>query len=260
MDYRTLLVEDVGRVRWITINRPEKLNTLNAEVLSELELAVAEARDGAGVGVLVLTGAGEKAFVAGADIAELVGLTPAAAQRLAARGQRLFGAIAGSDKPVIAAVNGFTLGGGCELALACHLRIAAANARFGQPEVKLGLIPGYGGTQRLPRLVGQGRALELLLTGAMIDAPTALAWGLVNRVVEPAALRATVQQLAEGMLAVSPVALARCLDAVRSGAGAPLERGLEIEALQFGHCFASEDMREGTAAFLEKRPASFPGR
>jgi len=260
MDYRTLLVEDVGGVRWITVSRPEKLNALNAEVLAELDAAVAAAGSQAAVRALVLTGAGEKAFVAGADIAELAGLTPAAAQRLAARGQRLFGALAGSDKPVIAAVNGFALGGGCELALACHLRIASANARFGQPEVKLGLIPGYGGTQRLPRLVGQGRALELLLTGAMIDAPTALAWGLVNRVVEPAALRAAVQQLAEQIVAVSPVAVARCLEAVRGGAGLPLERGLAVEALEFSLCFASEDMREGTAAFLAKRAPEFPGR
>jgi enoyl-CoA hydratase len=260
MELRTLTIEDAGGVRWLTVSRPEKLNALNREVLSELELAVAEARDDAGVRVVVLTGAGDKAFVAGADIAEFVGLTPAAAQELAARGQRLFGAIEGMSKPVLAAVNGFALGGGCELALACHLRVAASTARFGQPEVKLGLIPGYGGTQRLPRLVGPGRALELLLTGAMIDAPTALAWGLVNRVVEPAALRATAQQLAEQILAVSPAAVGRCLQAVRDGGGLPLERGLQVEAMQFGLCFASEDMREGTAAFLEKRPASFPGR
>jgi len=260
MEYRTLTIEDVGGIRWLTVTRPEKLNALNSEVIAELGTAVAAAGSHPAVRALVLTGAGEKAFVAGADIAEFVGLTPAAAQELAARGQRLFSALEGLSKPVIAAINGFALGGGCELALACHLRIAAANARFGQPEVKLGLIPGYGGTQRLPRLVGQGRALELLLTGAMIDAPTALAWGLVNRVVEPAALRATVQQLAEQMLAVSPVAVARCLEAVRAGAGLPLERGLEVEAQQFGLCFASEDMREGTAAFLAKRPPSFPGR
>jgi enoyl-CoA hydratase len=185
-------------VRWLTVNRPDKLNALNREVLADLERALAAARDEAGVGAIAVTGAGEKAFVAGADIAEFVGLTPAAAQELSARGQRLLDAIEAMPKPVIAAVNGFALGGGCELALACHLRVAAANARFGQPEVKLGLIPGYGGTQRLPRLVGQGRALELLLTGAVIDAPTALSWGLVNRVVEPAALAGGGRPLPRG--------------------------------------------------------------
>ena len=260
MGYATLGVEDLGGVRWITVSRPEKMNALNREVLAELDAALAAAAAEPAVRVLVLTGAGDKAFVAGADIAELAGLTPAEAEALAARGQRLFSAIEGMAKPVIAAVNGFALGGGCELALACHLRIAAATARFGQPEVRLGLIPGYGGTQRLPRLVGPGRALELLVTGAMVDAATALAWGLVNRVVEPDALRATVQQLAEQAVAVSPVAVARCLEAARAGAGLPLERALQVEAAQFGLCFASEDMREGTAAFLEKRKASFPGR
>jgi enoyl-CoA hydratase len=260
MELGTLKVHDEGRVRWLTVNRPDKLNALNREVLADLERALAAARDEAGVGAIAVTGAGEKAFVAGADIAEFVGLTPAAAQELSARGQRLLDAIEAIPKPVIAAVNGFALGGGCELALACHLRVAAANARFGQPEVKLGLIPGYGGTQRLPRLVGQGRALELLLTGAMIDAPTALSWGLVNRVVEPTVLAPTVQQLAEQILAVSPVAVGRCLAAVHDGAGLPLERALAVEAMQFALCFASEDMREGTAAFLEKRQASFPGR
>jgi enoyl-CoA hydratase len=260
MELGTLTIHDEGRVRWVTVNRPDKLNALNREVLSDLERAFAAAREDAAVGAIAVTGAGDKAFVAGADIAELAGMNPAAAQELAASGQRLLDAIEAMPKPVIAAVNGFALGGGCELALACHLRVAATNARFGQPEVKLGLIPGYGGTQRLPRLVGRGRALELLLTGAMIDAPTALSWGLVNRVVEPAALAATVQQLAGQILAVSPVAVSRCLEAVRRGAGLPLERALAVEAMQFALCFASDDMREGTAAFLAKRQASFPGR
>ena len=260
MGHPTLVIDDVSGARWLTINRPDKLNALNRDVVVDLERAIAEARDDAAVKVIVLTGAGEKAFVAGADIAEFVELTPAAAQELAARGQRLLSAIAGMSKPVIAAVNGFALGGGCELALACHLRIAASHARFGQPEVKLGLIPGYGGTQRLPRLVGQGRALELLLTGAMIDAPTALAWGLVNRVVEPGALRAAAQGLAEQIMTVSPVAVGRCLQAVQDGADLPIERALGVEAMQFGLCFASEDMHEGTAAFLGKRQAAFTGR
>ncbi|MFH1176318.1 MAG: enoyl-CoA hydratase-related protein [Acidobacteriota bacterium] len=260
MSYQYLLFEDVDGVRVVTINRPEKLNALNAQVLVELDLAVEEAATAAAVRALVLTGAGEKAFVAGADIAEFVALTPAGAQELARRGQRLFTTIEELDKPVIAAVNGFALGGGCELALACHLRVASRNAKFGQPEVKLGLIPGYGGTQRLPRLVGRGRALELLLTGGMIDAATAHSWGLVNRLVEAGDARAGALKLAEEILAVSPVAVARCLEAVRAGLDLPLGRALEVEAALFGLCAASEDMREGATAFLEKRPARFTGR
>ncbi len=260
MSLATLLVEDVSGVRWLTVNRPDKLNALNRQVLADLEAAVQEAAAAPEVKALAITGSGDKAFVAGADIAELTSLTPADAEALSQRGQRLFDLIAGLGKPVIAAVNGFALGGGCELALACHLRMAAANAKFGQPEVRLGLIPGYGGTQRLPRLVGQGRALELLLTGAMIDAPTALSWGLVNRVVELAALHPATQQLAEQVLAVSPVAVSRCLLAVRNGASLPLGSGLAGETAQFALCFASDDMKEGTAAFLEKRKPEFPGR
>jgi enoyl-CoA hydratase len=247
-------------VRWIRVNRPDKLNALNREVLSELDAALTAARSEPAVRALVLTGVGEKAFVAGADIAEFEGLSAEQAQAHVRRGQQLFDAVEGSRIPVIAAVNGFALGGGCELAMACHLRVAAANARFGQPEVKLGLIPGYGGTQRLPRLVGRGRALELLLSGSLIDAPTALAWGLVNRVVEPAELAATAQKLAEEILAVSPAAVARCLEAVAGGADRPLAAGLELEAALFGQAASSEDGREGVAAFLAKRPARFPGR
>jgi enoyl-CoA hydratase len=258
MSRNTLLVEDAGAVRWVTVNRPDKLNALNREVLAELDEVLAAARDDAAVRALVLTGAGEKAFVAGADIAEFQGLSAEQAEALARRGQLLFDAIEGSRFPVIAAVNGFALGGGCELAMACHLRVASANARFGQPEVKLGLIPGYGGTQRLPRLVGRGRAREGLLTATLSAAAPAHAWGLVNRVVEPAELRGAAQTLAEAILAVSPVAVAHCLAAVAGGA--PIGRGLELEASRFGRCATSEDMREGVAAFLEKRPPQFPGR
>ena len=260
MAWNPLQVENVGTVRWIRVNRPDKLNALNREVLAELEAALEAARGEAAVRALVLSGVGEKAFVAGADIAEFEGLSAEQAQAAARRGQRLFGAVEGSRIPVIAAVNGFALGGGCELAMSCHLRVASTNARFGQPEVKLGLIPGYGGTQRLPRLVGRGRALELLLSGAMIDAPTALAWGLVNRVVDPAELAATAQQLAEGIVAVSPAAVAGCLEAVAGGADRPLAGALELEAALFGRAVSSEDGREGVAAFLAKRPAKFPGR
>ncbi|GBC79172.1 Short-chain-enoyl-CoA hydratase [bacterium HR09] len=255
-----VLVEDRGRVRWLTINRPEKLNALNREVLAALERAFAEAVAESSVGAVVITGAAEKAFVAGADIAEFQGLSPAQAQALARRGQALFSTIEESPKPVIAAVNGFALGGGMELAMACHLRVAAENAKFGQPEVKLGLIPGYGGTQRLPRLVGKGRALELLLTGAMIDAATALSWGLVNRVVPQAELSASAQKLAEDILAVAPTAVTRCLEAVNVGLEGPLAEGLQMEAALFGLCAATEDFKEGVSAFLEKRPARFPGR
>lgn len=254
-----LLVEDRGSVRWLTINRPDKLNALNSQVLSALEEAVGAALKEASVRALVITGAGPKAFVAGADIAEFQGLSPAQAQALAARGQKLFTALEEAPKPVLAAVNGFALGGGMELAMACHLRVASETAKFGQPEVKLGLIPGYGGTQRLPRLVGRGRALELLLTGKMIDAKTALAWGLVNQVVPPEELESATQKLAEEILAVAPTAVSWCLKAVTEGQDLTLASGLELEAALFGLCASTEDFREGVSAFLEKRQAHFPG-
>jgi len=260
MGFETIALERRGQVGWITVDRPDKLNALDEQVLRELEAAVEELSADPGVGALALTGAGAKAFVAGADIAGFVGLSPEQGNELARRGQSLFSRIEASKKPVLAAVNGFALGGGCELALACHLRLAAQGARFGQPEVKLGLIPGYGGTQRLSRLVGRGRALELLLTGGMIDAGTALAWGLVNRVVAAEELLPATQKLAEEILAVSPFAVARCLEAVAGGLDLPLAQGLALEAGLFGACFASEDMAEGVGAFLAKRPPSFTGR
>jgi enoyl-CoA hydratase len=260
MGWQTLQVDDRDGVRWIVIDRPGKLNALDRTVMVELGEAIDAAAGDASVHVVVVTGAGEKAFVAGADIAEFAGMTAAAAHDLAARGQALFARIERLAKPVIAAVNGFALGGGCELAMACHLRVASSNARFGQPEVKLGLIPGYGGTQRLPRLVGRGRALEMLLTGKMIDAATALAWGLVNAVVAPAELAAAVARLAAELAEVSPVAAGHCLDAVGLGADVPLERAMSHEADRFALCAASEDMREGVAAFLDKRPPRFLGR
>jgi enoyl-CoA hydratase len=259
MAFENLLVEDSDGVRWITINRPAKLNALNSSVIGELEQAVAEAAADGSVKAVVLTGAGEKAFVAGADIAEFAALSPDAARKLSRRGQRLFDSIAALPKPVIAAVNGFALGGGCELAMACHLRVASTGARFGQPEVKLGLIPGYGGTQRLARLIGKGRALELLLTGGTVDAATAHAWGLVNRVVEASALQAAARDLAQGIVAVAPLAVAHCLEAVERGLELPLEQAELHEAALFGLCFATQDAREGTTAFLEKRPPRFTG-
>lgn len=260
MGFTTLLVEGDGPIQTVIFNRPDKLNALDRTVLEELEAAVRQAADDPTVRVVVLTGMGDKAFVAGADIGEFVGRSPAQGTALARRGQTLFDRIEKLPKPVIAAVNGYALGGGCELAMACHLRVASSKARFAQPEVKLGLIPGYGGTQRLPRLVGRARALDLLLTGRMIDAATALEWGLVNRVVEPAQLLEAAKALASEILAVSPVAVASCLQAVAAGMELPLERGVEVEAELFGRCFSSEDMKEGTAAFLEKRSPSFPGR
>jgi enoyl-CoA hydratase len=260
MPFENLLLRDQGGVRWITVNRPAKLNAINASVIAELAQAVEDASADVQVRAVVLTGAGEKAFVAGADIAEFVGISAEAARALAGRGQRLFDAVGGLTKPTIAAVNGLALGGGCELAMACHLRVASSTARFGQPEVKLGLIPGFGGTQRLPRLVGKGRALELLLTGGTVDAGTAHAWGLVNRVVEPGELHEAAQKLAEEIAAVAPVAAARCLQAVAMGLDLPLREAQEHEAALFGLCFATEDSREGIAAFLEKRPARFTGR
>ena len=260
MPFEDLIVHDESGVRWLTVNRPAKLNALNASVIAELGQAATEAATDASVRAVVLTGSGEKAFVAGADIAEFVGMSAGEAEALSRRGQRLCDAIEALPKPVIAAVNGFALGGGCELAMACHLRVASANARFGQPEVKLGLIPGYGGTQRLPRLVGRGRALELLLTGGTIDAATALGWGLVNRVVEAGELHGAAQKLAEEIAAVAPRAAARCLEAVDLGLNLPLGQAQRHEAALFGLCFATEDAREGSAAFLEKRPARFAGR
>jgi enoyl-CoA hydratase len=259
MPFENIAVDDSEGVRWITVNRPAKLNALNAAVLAELERAIGEASREATVRAVVITGAGEKAFVAGADIGEFAGLSAEAARELSRGGQHLFDAIAGLRKPTIAAVNGFALGGGCELAMACHLRVASTAARFGQPEVKLGLIPGYGGTQRLPRLVGKGRALELLVTGRTIDAATALAWGLVNRVVEPGELHATAQALAREILAVAPLAVAGCLEAVEVGLSLPLDHGERHEAALFALCFATQDVREGTAAFLEKRAPRFTG-
>jgi enoyl-CoA hydratase len=254
-----ILVEKIDRVAFITLNRPEKLNALNNEVLKELELALADLEQDPEVGVVVLTGAGEKAFVAGADISELRSLDTAGARTQALRGQAVFQRIESMPKPVIAAVNGFALGGGCELALACHIRIASENARFGLPEVSLGLIPGYGGTQRLPRLVGKGVAMDLILSGEMVPAADALRMGLVSRVVPQADLKATTEKLARTILSRGPVALRNAIAAVNEGLEMPQDRGLQYEAALFGLLAATQDMQEGTGAFLEKRQAQFKG-
>lgn len=257
MSSDVVTTNDLGGVRVITVNRPDKLNALNAAVFDGLEAAVAGVADDPAIGAAIITGAGEKAFVAGADIGQFVGADTAAGEAASRRGQQVFAAIEQSGTVFIAAINGFALGGGCELALSCHLRVAATTARFGQPEVKLGLIPGWGGTQRLTRLIGRGRALELLLGGGMIDAATALAWGLVNRVVEPTEVLATALKMAEGILQVSPAAVATAIAAVNVGADLSLDRALQLEARLFGACFGTPDMVEGVDAFLAKRPPHF---
>jgi enoyl-CoA hydratase len=255
-----ITVETIDRIAWLTINRPEKLNALNTEVLKELDCAFAGLEHDTSVGVVVVTGSGEKAFVAGADIAELKDLDTASARRQGLAGQAVFERIERMPKPVIAMVNGFALGGGCELALSCHVRVASENARFGLPEVSLGIIPGYGGTQRLPRLVGKGVALDMILSAEMVGAADALRMGLVSRVFPQAELKAGVEKLAKTMLSRGPIALANALTAVHQGMEMSQEQGQQFEAALFGLLAASEDMKEGMGAFLEKRPAQFKGR
>lgn len=258
--YRYLNLELRDRIATLVIQRPEKLNALNAELIDELDRAVRDLAADDEVRGVILTGAGEKAFVAGADIAELAQLEPLAALRTSRRGQDVFRALERLPKPVIAAVNGFALGGGLELALACDLRIASENARFGLPEVKLGVIPGYGGTIRLPRLVGRGRALEMIMTGEMIDAAEAHRIGLVNRVVPQAELLEAARALLAKIAANGPLAVALALEAVDRGYDVTLDDGFALESNLFGILAATEDMREGMQAFLEKRAANFQGR
>ena len=254
-----LLAEQEG-IATVTVNRPDKLNALNDEVISHLSAAFTRCRDSAAIGAVVLTGAGEKAFIAGADIAVLSALDPKTAKETATRGQQLTLLIETLGKPVLAAINGYAFGGGLEMAMACTIRLAAEGAKMGQPEVKLGLLAGYGGTQRLPRLVGKGRALELLLTGEPIDAAEAHRIGLVNRVVKKEALLEETRALAKKILAVGPVAVRHTLDAVHRGLDVPLADGLRIEAELFGQIATTSDMKEGTTAFLEKRPPKFTGK
>jgi enoyl-CoA hydratase len=258
MAYETLLVEDRGAVRQITVNRPEKLNALNRATLTELLEAFEAAADPA-VRVVVLTGAGTKAFVAGADISEMTALSPIQARDFSRLGQRLMVRIEQLGKPVVAMVNGFALGGGMELAMACHLRIASDTAKFGQPEVNLGLIPGFGGTQRLLRLAGRGAALELCLLGQPIDAARALALNLVTRVVPAADLAAETAKIADQLAAAAPQALRGILDAVIVAGEGALEAGLDYETQAFALAFSTQDMKEGTDAFLTRRKASFIG-
>ena len=255
-----LLTRDLDAVRTITINRPDKLNALNAATLDALHDAFSAAAADPGVRVVVLTGAGQKAFVAGADISEMNGLTPVQGRDFSLRGQRMMRAVETMPKPVIAMVNGFALGGGLELAMCCHLRIAAETAKIGQPEVSLGLIPGFGGSQRLLRLAGRAATLELCLTGAPIDAARALQLGIVNRMVTADALETETMALAAQLARSAPLALRGVLDCVNFGGECGIEEGLAYEAAQFGLMFATDDMREGTTAFLERRKPSFVGR
>ena len=258
MSYETITLNVADRIATLTVNRPDKLNALNSRVIAELGEMIDSLRADRDVGGVILTGAG-RAFVAGADISELEQVAGDSVEALAKRGQSVFRRFETSPKPTIAAVNGFALGGGCELAMACDIRIASESAKFGQPEVKLGLIPGYGGTQRLPRLVGRGRALQLLLTGEIIDAQEALRIGLVNRVVAADELLQAANSMMRAMLANAPLALAACITAVNDGADAALDTALALEASAFGRLGATDDKREGTRAFLEKRAATFTG-
>jgi enoyl-CoA hydratase len=260
MSFDNLLLERDGAVAVITVNRPAVRNALNRQTIDELRRAVLDLRHDEGVRAIVLTGSGDKAFVAGADINELHSLTPAGARDYAVTGQHVFDLIESLGKPVVAAVNGFALGGGCELALACTLRVAADSARLGQPEINLGLIPGFGGTQRLARLVGKGRALEMLLTGEPVSAEEAWRIGLVNRVVPAAQLATESRDLARKLAQKAPAAARHTIEAVNRGLRMSLSEGLAMEAALFGLTCATEDMREGTKAFLEKRAAAFSGR
>ena len=261
MSYVRILFEaDEQGIVLLSVNRPDRLNALSSEVLGELEDAFARVESEPALRAAIITGAGEKSFIAGADIAEIASLSPAAAHEFALRGQRVFRRLETSRKPAVAAINGYALGGGLELAMAATVRFASENARLGQPEVKLGIIPGYGGTQRLPRLVGRGRALEMLLTGEMVDAAEAHRIGLVNKVVPGDKLLAEAEALARKMLANAPVAVALTMEAVDGGLDAELEEGLRLEAAMIGLAAATEDCREGTRAFLEKRQAAFVGR
>ena len=260
MSYDTLLFDLADGIATITVNRPDKLNALNRTVIHELGEVAQRVSEEPEVRAVILTGAGPKAFVAGADIAELAQCDARAAETLSQAGSRVFRQLERCPKPVLAAVNGFALGGGCELALACHLRIAAEPAKFGQPEVKLGITPGYGGTVRLPRLIGRGPALELLLTGGIIDAREALRIGLVNRVVPADRLLAESAGLLRAILENAPLAVRECLRLVDEQEPLPLDEALALESHRFGTLADSEDFRQGTAAFLEKRKPEFRGR
>jgi len=257
---KNVLYEKKGAIAYVTLNRPKVLNALNQQTWEDLRAAFEDARDDTVVRGVILTGAGDKAFIAGADISELANVTAVEAQKSSSYGQAVLDLIEDLGKPVVAAVNGFALGGGCETAMACTIRVASENAKFGQPEVKLGIIPGGGGTQRLPRLVGKGRALQLILSGEMIGAQEAYRIGLVNEVVPAADLITRAEAILKQIFANAPIAVKFALEAVNKGLETNLAEGLSLEAALFGLCAGTEDKKEGTQAFLQKRAAQFQGR
>jgi enoyl-CoA hydratase len=257
--YSTLLTSLENGIMTITINRPDKMNALNKDVMADLGKAMEEVYANDEVKTVILTGAGEKAFVAGADISEFISLDKEGAAALASKGHNVFDKIENCPKPVVAAVNGFALGGGCELAMACHFRVASANAKFGQPEVNLGLIPGYGGTQRLTQLIGKGKAMELMMTSDMVGADEAKQLGLVNHVTAPEELLGKAKEILTKIQTKAPVAIAMVIACVNDAAKAE-PRGFNNEIERFGECFVTEDKKEGTAAFLEKRKPVFKGK
>lgn len=257
--YSTLLTSLEDQVLTVTINRPDKLNAINSQVMLELSQVVETIYSSVDISAAILTGAGPKAFVAGADIAEFSGLSVEEGTKVARTGQENFNRIESCPKPIIAAVNGFALGGGCELAMACHFRLASSNAKFGQPEVNLGLIPGYGGTQRLTQLIGKGRALELLMSGNLIDSATAEQYGLVNRVVAEEELLPAARSILKTIISKAPLAIAACIRSANAVFD-PTLNGYELEIKSFGECFGTKDMLEGTTAFLEKRKPNFTGQ
>lgn len=260
MAYKFILFEVKDHIGYLTINRPDVLNALNWDTMQEIYDAFKKSKDDPKVKGIILTGAGEKAFVAGADIKELAKKKPVDAKEFAYASQEILHFIEHFPKPVIAAVNGFCLGGGCELAMACHMRVASEKAKFGQPEVNLGIIPGNGGTQRLPRLVGKGRALEIILTGNMIEAEEAYRMGLVNNVAPPDKLIDTAKEVLAAIFSKGPVAVKLALEAVNHGLELTLDEGIQLEANLFGLCFSTDDMKEGTQAFMEKRKPEFKGK
>lgn len=256
--YNTLLVQIENAICTITINRPEKMNALNKEVFNDLDKAIDEVYNNTEIRSAIITGAGNKAFVAGADISEFLELKSQQAPELASRGQVVFDKIENSHKPIVAAVNGFALGGGCELALACHFIYASENAKFGQPEVNLGLIPGYGGTQRMTQVIGRNRTMELIMSGNMITAKEALEYGMVNKIVSQDELLAKTKEILMTIQSKAPVAVAKVIECINNFDHT--QQGYDFEIKKFGECFESEDMKEGAAAFLEKRKPNFQGR
>ncbi|MBA3913192.1 MAG: enoyl-CoA hydratase/isomerase family protein [Acidobacteriales bacterium] len=260
MNFQNITLEKKNSIAYVTINRPKVLNALNMETMEELRGAFHDIKNDAGVRVVIVTGAGEKSFIAGADIAELSKHNAVEGKEYTHRGQSVLNLIENLGKPVIACINGFALGGGCELAMACTMRLASENAKLGQPEVKLGVVPGYGGTQRLPRLVGKGLAMQILLAGEMLTAQEAYRIGLVNEVTPAAELIPRAEAIAQKIIANAPLAVQYAMEAVNKGMEMTLQEGLYVEATLFGVCCATEDKKEGTTAFLEKRPPQFKGK